>query len=226
MSEAGPTRRSGDGGTSTTERIADAAIAVIAREGFDALSVRRVATEASVTGGTVQHHYPTKVALTVAALDRTVRRQQERIGDIAHAPSAGPLERLLAELCELLPTDPASTEEAVVWIAMSAAVPGHPFVADRQRAASELTQRWISSQLRAAVDLGALADIDRREVAAMIEAALDGMLQQTVADPTLAHDRAAARLRTMVTCLLSGDAAPDEVRTATTRRGATRRDVR
>jgi AcrR family transcriptional regulator len=213
-----------DGVTPMSDRIADAAVAVIAREGFDALSVRRVAAEAKITGGTVQHHYPTKVALTVAALDRTVQRQQRRLAAVVHDPDTGPLARLLDELVELLPTDAASTEEAVVWIAMSAAVPGHPFVAERQRIASEQTQRWISGQLRAAVAAGELPELDRREVAPMIEAALDGMLQQTVADPTSSHDRAAVRLRTMVERILGVDGA--DVRPAAGPRGATRRAAR
>jgi AcrR family transcriptional regulator len=188
--------------TGMRERIADAAIAVIAREGFDALSVRRVAAEASVTGGTVQHHYPTKVALTVAALDRTVRRQEERVASVARRPSVGPLERFLDELCVLLPTDDASTEEAVVWIAMSAATPGHPVVAERQRRASEQTRRWMGVRIRSAQDAGEIAEVDPRSVAPLVEAALDGMLQQAVAEPDLGHEEAVTRLRTMVERIL------------------------
>ncbi len=77
---------------STADRLADAAISIIAREGFDALSVRRVAREAQVTGGTVQHHYPSKVELTVAALDRTVHRQSVRLASV---PSTGLADRIV-----------------------------------------------------------------------------------------------------------------------------------
>ena len=166
--------------TATADRLADAAISIIARDGFDALSVRRVAREAAVTGGTVQHHYPSKVDLTVAALDRTVSRQAHRISLLP--PSESPITQLTSELCAMLPADPASTEEAVVWIAMSAAVPGHPFVAERRREAAEQARRWIASRIRRSQDAGIVnAAIDPEVVGPMIEAALDGVMLQAVA---------------------------------------------
>ena len=186
---------------STADRLADAAISIIAREGFDALSVRRVAREAQVTGGTVQHHYPSKVELTVAALDRTVHRQSVRLAGVAS--SGSPIDRLTRELCALLPTDPVSTEEAVVWIAMSAAVPGHPFVADRRREAAEQARRWITSRIRRAQEAGVVeASIDLDEASAMIEAALDGVMQQAVADHAETIEETGGRLGRMVQRLL------------------------
>lgn len=186
---------------STADRLADAAISIIAREGFDALSVRRVAREAHVTGGTVQHHYPSKVELTVAALHRTVHRQSVRLASV---PSGGsPIDRLTRELCALLPTDPVSTEEAVVWIAMSAAVPGHPFVADRRREAAEQARRWITSRIRRAQEAGFVeASLDLDDASAMIEAALDGVMQQAVADHAETIEETDARLGRMVQRLL------------------------
>lgn len=196
MSEARNDRQ-----VSTADRVADAAISIIAREGFDALSVRRVAREAQVTGGAVQHHYPSKVELTVAALDRTVHRQSARLAGVASCDS--PIDRLTRELCALLPTDLASTEEAVVWIAMSAAVPGHPFVAERRRAAAEQARRWITSRIRRAQEAGFVeASIDLDEASAMIEAALDGVMQQAVADNAETIEEAGGRLGRMVQRLL------------------------
>jgi AcrR family transcriptional regulator len=188
----------------TADRLADAAISIIAREGFDALSVRRVAREARVTGGTVQHHYPSKVELTVAALDRTVHRQSARLASV---PSTGtPLDRLTRELCALLPNDPVSTEEAVVWIAMSAAVPGHPFVANRRRQAADQARVWIASRLRRAQEAGVVdASIDMDDASAMIEAALDGVMQQAVADHADTVEDSCRRLCRMVQRLLVVD---------------------
>ena len=189
---------------STADRLADAAISIIAREGFDALSVRRVAREARLTGGTVQHHYPSKVELTVAALDRTVHRQSARL---ANVPSTGTaLDRLTRELCALLPNDPVSTEEAVVWIAMSAAVPGHPFVANRRRQAADQARVWIASRIRRAQEAGVVdASIDMDDASAMIEAALDGVMQQAVADHTDTVEDSCRRLCRMVQRLLVVD---------------------
>jgi AcrR family transcriptional regulator len=189
------------GAITTADRLADAAIGVIAREGFDALSVRRVARAAHVTGGTVQHHYPSKVDLTVAALERTVHRQSVRMAGVTRAGS--PLDRLTREMCALLPTDAGSTEEAVVWIAMSAAVPGHPFVAASRRQAAEQARRWIISRIRDAQEVGVVdSSIDPDDASAMIEAALDGVMQQAVADDGASVADACTRLCRMVHRLL------------------------
>jgi AcrR family transcriptional regulator len=188
--------------TTTPDRLADAAISLIARSGFDSLSVRRVATEASVTGGTVQHHFPTKVELTVAALDRTVQRQTDRVLALPRTDD-GVVERFVRELCAILPADRSSTEEAVVWIAMSAAVPAHPFVAARQRRAAASTRRWIESTVRRAQAAGEVgADLDAVEVTPLIEAALDGMMQRIIADDELQGDTGCRQLRLMVRRLL------------------------
>ncbi len=186
--------------------MADAAITLIARNGFDALSVRRVATEASVTGGTVQHHYPSKAELTVAALDRTVERQQRRVMTLRATPGTI-VERLITELCAILPVDEASTEEAVVWIAMSAAVPGHPVVAERQQRAARTARRWIEAAVARAQAAGEIvAEADPVRIAGMIEAALDGTMQQLVADTDHRHSEHGCRqLRTMVHRLLRPD---------------------
>ena len=184
----------------TADRLADAAISIIARDGFNALSVRRVAREAAVTGGTVQHHYPSKVELTVAALDRTVQRQSRRFASLPRTGS--PITQLTSELCAMLPSDPASTEEAVVWIAMSAAVPGHPFVADRRRQAAQQARQWISSRIRRAQAAGVVdGSLDPDVVGPMIEAALDGMMLQAVAENGASRE-SCRQLRQMVERLL------------------------
>ena len=167
---------------SPADRLADAAITVIARDGFDALSVRGVAREASVTGGTVQHHFPTKAELVAAALDRTVRRQGIRM-TIASAGIVDPVERVIAGLGALVPRDRAGRDEVVVWVAMSAAVGGSELVAERHGRAVEALHIWLSAQLDEAVANGAIAaGLDLTETVPMLEAALDGVTLQAVAE--------------------------------------------
>jgi AcrR family transcriptional regulator len=191
--------------TPTAERLADAAISLIARNGFDSLSVRRVATEASVTGGTVQHHFPSKVELTVAALDRTVQRQTDRVRALPSTHTSL-VDRFVGGLCAILPADEASTEEAVVWVAMSAAVPAHPFIAERQRLATATTRRWIEATVRRAQDEGEIgSDVDAVEVTPLVEAALEGMMQRVIADDELRGDTGCRQLRAMVHRLLGLD---------------------
>lgn len=166
--------------SSPSDRVADAAIAVIARHGLDALSVRSVARAAKLTGGAVQHHFPTRNDLVVAALDRTVRRQSARAVAVAIPDSV--LDRLVGELCAILPSDPRGREEAIVWIAMSAAASGSELVAERHGDAVEQTRRWLVATLRRAVSAGELdRTIDPALLAPVIEAGLDGILLQAIA---------------------------------------------
>lgn len=157
------------------EQIADAAMVVIARDGHDALSVRRVAREVSVTGGTVQHHFPTKVELTVGALDRCVFRQGTRL--VRRAQGGSALERLTSGIATLLPTDNDRRTEAAVWIALSAAVSGHPAVAVRHARAVDVMQRWIRTSIESAQNVGEIpSNVDVAQSARLIEAGLDGLI--------------------------------------------------
>jgi AcrR family transcriptional regulator len=165
----------------TAQRLADAAMAVIAREGHDALSVRSVAREVSVTGGTVQHHYPTKVALTVGALDRCTARQGARL--LQGAPTEPVVADMSKRLSSLLPFDDARRTEAVVWIAMSAAVSGTAEIEARHRLAVDSMRRWIGSRIVHAQRQGEVPDsVDVREAAQLIEAGLDGMMLAGIAE--------------------------------------------
>ncbi len=191
---------------SPADRLADAAITVIARDGFDALSVRAVGRQAHVTGGTVQHHFPTKAELVAGALDRTVRRQGIRIR-AATSDDDGPVDQMIAGLCALVPSDSPGREESVVWVAMSAVVAGSDLVAQRRREAVDALHGWLAAHLIEAVDrneIPARPDTDR--TIALLEAALDGVTLQAVAadcaDGSIA-DELAARLAELVHAILT-----------------------
>ena len=184
--------------TSTmAERLADAAMVVIARDGHDALSVRRVAREVSVTGGTVQHYYPTKVELTVAALDRCIARQGARL---RRRPGPGnEVEQLISRVGSLLPVGDERRTEAVVWIAMSAAVSGQPEIEARHRQAVAGMRRWLQLSIERAQDCGEVPPhLDAGEAAQMIEAGLDGMLLAGIAETPGSNRQARNRLGVLV----------------------------
>lgn len=52
------------------DRLLDAVIELLLADGFEGVSVRRVATAAGVSIGAVQHHFPTKQAMLTAAMER------------------------------------------------------------------------------------------------------------------------------------------------------------
>jgi AcrR family transcriptional regulator len=81
-----------------------AAVELFASRGFDATSIRDIATEARVQPASVYYHYPSKEALLVAIVDRAAAQVAEQIA--AAARSTDPWERLeqacVAHLAALL----------------------------------------------------------------------------------------------------------------------------
>lgn len=179
------------------EQIADAAMLVIARDGHDALSVRRIAAEVSVTGGTVQHHFPTKVEPTVAALDRCVFRQGARI--MRQPSGRSDVESLTIGIAALLPTDSDRRIEAAVWIALSAVVSGNPDVAASHRRAVDAMQRWLRALVESAQSAGEVTDhIDIAQSAQLIEAGLDGLILAGISKSFAWNKRSQASLKVLV----------------------------
>lgn len=91
--------------------IADAACALIGREGIDALSIRRVASESSVSPGRVQHYFPGKVELVQAAFDQVQQRVRRRVeSSLSELASGGEIVAMI--LRAVIPSTQAEMEEA------------------------------------------------------------------------------------------------------------------
>ena len=142
--------------TGVRARIADAAIRVIARDGFDVVSIRTVAKEAGIVHGTVQYWFPTRDSLLVGALWRFAQRQEQRVERVLAAlPDPTPLaDRLLAALRELLPIDPPRREEAAFWVAMSSAASTRPSLAAPYLAELAMLREAIRAGLELVVASG------------------------------------------------------------------------
>jgi AcrR family transcriptional regulator len=174
--------------TATPRRLAEAAVRVVARDGFDVLSVRTVAREAGVAAGTVQHHYATRERLLLAAFDYTVEVLENRIG--SSAPSGAALDEpirphLRRLLREMLPLDEQRRQECVVWVALTAAAAAHPELSDAHRKASLLLRTTIRGIVSAGVDRGDLPDgLDPAEAADTLAAVVDGLTLQGLSAAT------------------------------------------
>jgi len=192
-------------GCSRAALIADAAIRVIARRGLDALSVRNAAAEAAVSAGTVQHHFATRDLLLVAALERVVARQSDRAAGAA--PARTTIGTLVRTLATLLPSDDDSRDDAVVWVAMSAAAAREPVIATLRREVVDRTQRHIAAVLERARHGGELAaDVDVARAAARIEAVVDGLLLHAITAPAGPVRAMAGELAALVSAILAADA--------------------
>jgi len=96
--------------------IVAAAFDLIARDGVEAATMRRVAAAAEATTGRVTHYFTTRVELLVTTLSEVDRRRTERL---AIHVDLEPAARLRATLLELLPLDAPRLDEHRVWISLS-----------------------------------------------------------------------------------------------------------
>lgn len=161
----------------TLTRIADAAIRVIARDGFDRMSVRTVATEADLAPGTVQHHFASREALLTGALERTIQRQLDRIVARSRTEGASAFYQMRDAILEVMPLDDTRREEAIVWLAFSAAASTRPALHDAHRSGVTLIRSMIHGALERDARQGNLRrdiDIDRETI--LLAATIDGLL--------------------------------------------------
>jgi AcrR family transcriptional regulator len=183
-----------------SDRIVDGAITVIARDGLDALSIRRVAAEAGVAIGTVQYHHPTRAELVLAALQRTAQRQQVRSMAAPRDPTI--TATIVARLALLLPHDEPSREEAIVWVALAAAAARDPLVGPHQRRLVKQTVSAIEALLDRAIQSGELPDtVDTSDLADRIHVVVEGYLLHTVASAGWISSRAERQFRATLTTL-------------------------
>jgi len=97
----------------SSQQIIDAAIRVLARQGYARTSLLEIAKEAGMSKGALHYHYPTKEALIHAVLETACNVVQARTVQ-AWSPSDNPFEALRKSLEELWATRAERTDEALV----------------------------------------------------------------------------------------------------------------
>jgi len=169
--------------------------AVVAAEGIEAATVRRIAEEAGCTTGRITHYFADKEEVLVAAL-RQVHRAAGRRMLAAIGPRSG-LEALRAVLAEALPLDQERILEWRVWLAFwgSAATS-----ARLQAEQHERYREWRGLLKRVLATVPLSADIDLDRLVDQIVALVDGFGLQGVLDPQ--PEQLASRLNGAVDALI------------------------
>ncbi|MGK8362000.1 TetR/AcrR family transcriptional regulator [Corynebacterium amycolatum] len=166
--------------------ISDAAIKVIVNQGFDVVSVRKVAQQAGVAPGTVQYFMGTKDELLSRALLRSAARQHERVLSLRFQSNTSPLEQLHRSLLELLPIGPIQREDAALWVILGAAASTRKVLAQEYQTELSRFQDRLISALSAADVPGDIAQTARLITAIVNGLALDYMHAKPDAETTKA----------------------------------------
>ena len=178
--------------TGPSDRLLDCVLGLLVADGYEGISIRRVAAAAGVSIGAVQHHFPTKDALLAAAMDRVSQQFQERL-ERRLAPGAGPVEVLRAVAGELLGTGQERRPASVIWLVRMARAAVHEPTAEVHRREWRQVEDLLA-HLVAAVRPD-LREQAARDEATLLLALLDGLAGAVAVEPgRLPGERAEALL--------------------------------
>ena len=162
--------------------LADAACAVIARNGLGATTLADVAAESGWSIGSIRHYFANKDELVASALWRVGERVDERI----RRRTAGgmTMKDLRTAAAELLPLDADRRQDSLVHLAFLAQAAVVPELADAAEGAAQRLQEPLAARFAHAVAAGELPeDLDAEEEAARLRVLLDGLRVQLVTTP-------------------------------------------
>ncbi len=175
----------------TRNRILEAARRVLAEEGTDRFTTRRVAELAGVSHGMCHYHFKDKRELILALLVHARRDWVEPLEELVDGP--GTAEQRMRAVISWM-AEPATTEVMRVHQALFAFALQDDVV--RERLAGEFA-RWRAPFVRLFRELGeelGLDGLDAKGVGEAFASAADGLVQQQSLDPGLPTERMLRRL--------------------------------
>ena len=120
------------------ERFAEAAIRLVARHGFEGVTMRAVAAEAALSYGSLFHYFRSKDELLLQAVRHLTALQTRRVN--AFSSRSKGLKALRRLLYDDALVDDSSRDEAVVWLAFLYRAALDPAFAAMH---SELIDGWL-----------------------------------------------------------------------------------
>ena len=159
------------------ERFVNAAMALIARQGLEGVTMRAVATEAGLSYGALFHYFKSKDDLLMHAVRRSMEQQTQRVNEYATRYSG--LEALEHLLCDDAILNEASRDGWMVWMTFL-----YQATLDQRCAEmnAELIEGWVARIARlleeARNDGEIAADTDTKAVGAFIINSWHGALMR------------------------------------------------
>ncbi|MDG3008077.1 TetR/AcrR family transcriptional regulator [Paludisphaera mucosa] len=196
-----------DVGSIRRAQVVEAACRVIHRKGIQGASLAEIEQEAEVSRGVLTYHFPSKEAIILAVFDATIARMEAGAdADLAAAKSGW--ERLETVLDFVLNRKPANDEFDYLNYTFLAQMSHREDFRTRLAAVNADIRRRIAEDLSEEAGRAGLGPGEVRALAAVVHAAMSGLIMQLNVDPG-AIDRAAAHraLRAMILGILGRDGA-------------------
>jgi AcrR family transcriptional regulator len=192
-------------------QIVQAAIRVLARQGYARTSLMDIAKEAGMSKGAVHYHFPTKEALIQVVLETATDAVAKRTLD-AWGTGGNPFESLRSSLAELWAVRAERTDEALVVADLLAQSQYdealRPKLAAYYRyAASQVHQHLMSSL----VEVGLTPKVPAEVLPRILLGLLDGLVMQVFVEPdVLSPDDVVHAIETIAASLFEVGAPPGQ----------------
>ncbi|MGB3051446.1 MAG: TetR/AcrR family transcriptional regulator [Polyangiales bacterium] len=189
----------------SSQQIIDAAIRVLARQGYAKTSLLEIAKEAGMSKGALHYHYPTKEALIHTVLETACNAVQARTMQ-AWSPSDNPFEALRKSLKELWATRAERTDEALVvadLLALSLSDESlRPKLAQFYELGAQQIRAYLEENL---MSLGLEPRISLEILPRIVIGLLDGLVMQVFVDPdALSPDQVVDAVQTIAMSIFTG----------------------
>jgi AcrR family transcriptional regulator len=178
-----------DVGRIRREQIVEAAVAIIAEQGLQNLSLSEIETRAGMSRGQLTYYFKTKESILLAVFDRLVQEMCQRIGTPGGdqpCAAVGFAERFGHLLRAMLAEPPVSPEFNCLQFTFLAQI-GHRD--DFRRRLADLYEGWRGrmaqglAQARTGAPGRAPRSVSPRTLASLVQAILHGLAVQLAADP-------------------------------------------
>ncbi|HXY44900.1 MAG TPA: TetR/AcrR family transcriptional regulator [Acidimicrobiales bacterium] len=170
------------------EEVLEATWRVMAREGFEGVSIRGIAAEAGYSTGVIAHYFRNKDDVVRSALLRVWRREADRIA--ARTAGLEGLAALRATVAEVLPSGEERKLEMAVWLCFWGRAIGDEALIAEQRRYYGTWRALLRQRLLEAQQLGEIGtELDPAAEAVRLAALIDGVGVQAVFESERFSDR-------------------------------------
>ena len=184
-------------GERTRERLLAATVEVIARDGWDAATARKIASTAGVNAGLINYHFGSKANLMLAALEATLEAEVAApLHDAGDGAEPEP-PAVIASLVRLTLGPQISPDARRVFESALAAIVGDPELAAALRPTLRRFRGLLADVFDSAIAAGRMPPTDTEALAILCAAMLDGLWLHSLIDPDLPSERIAEGAATL-----------------------------
>jgi AcrR family transcriptional regulator len=173
------------------ERILDAAVKLIAREGIDDVRIARIAMAAGVSASLLHYHFDSREALLAEALEHSYElagTARISVPDDAPAPAT---QRLKAMIDQCLPLDEELRDDWVLWVELWLRAVRHPELRPTAARLYARMHTWFADAIAEGAATGEFTVAAPERTADRLLALIDGYgIRALNEDPTVPVQRA------------------------------------